>query len=177
MMSEFPLSSTSASTAAEAYDGLPVATPGATPAGFWRRFAAVTIDGIIVGILNTPISYGLQIAMGTAAVKDPNQLLSGDYWRVQGVVMLVCFLLPALYFGYFYTQKGWSPGKKVMGMRVVNVKDGTRLTWGQAIARETVGKILSGVLLGIGYFMVAFRGDKRAMHDLLVGSQVLKVQE
>jgi uncharacterized RDD family membrane protein YckC len=48
------------------------------------------------------------------------------------------------------------------------------LSPGKALYRETIGKFLSVLLLFSGYLMVIFRRDKRALHDIMSKSQVLR---
>ena len=46
--------------------------------------------------------------------------------------------------------------------------------WLRAILRETVGKWISALILGIGFIMVAFHKEKRGLHDLIAGTWVVK---
>jgi uncharacterized RDD family membrane protein YckC len=59
----------------------------------------------------------------------------------------------------------------VIGAKIVNV-DGSKIGYLTAFLR-VLASILSVLTLGIGYLMVAFREDKRALHDLLVGTRVI----
>jgi uncharacterized RDD family membrane protein YckC len=49
------------------------------------------------------------------------------------------------------------------------------LSYGRAALREVVGKFLSGILLGIGYLMVAFDSKKQGLHDRLANTFVIKL--
>ena len=57
--------------------------------------------------------------------------------------------------------------------RVIKHNSGKNLTYVEAFLRETVGRLVSTLPLMIGYFIVLFRDDRRAFHDMMVGSQVL----
>lgn len=87
--------------------------------------------------------------------------------------MILSFFIPVLYFGFFYQKYSSSPGKKLFGMKVVRSEDGEKPTYLDALVRDGIGKSLSSIILGVGYFMVLFRDDKRALHDLLSNTDVL----
>jgi uncharacterized RDD family membrane protein YckC len=63
-------------------------------------------------------------------------------------------------------------GKKTLGLAVVNA-DGTRLTFGRACVRY-VAKIVSGITLCIGYMMAGWTSQKRALHDMIAETLVVK---
>ncbi len=134
-------------------------------AGFWRRFVAVFLDGIIIGVATFPIGIILGI---TVQFVSPGSvlLLNLASWAVNLVAVY-------FYYGYFYSNKGASPGKMVMGLRVINSENGKNLTYLEAFLREAFGKLISALPLFIGYLMAAFRGDKKALHDLIFKTQVL----
>ena len=59
-----------------------------------------------------------------------------------------------------------------LGLRVVDFETGERLGIGQTILREFIGKWASFLTLLVGYLIVPFRRDKRALHDFIAGTQV-----
>lgn len=63
-----------------------------------------------------------------------------------------------------------------MNIKVVNA-DGGRLSFFQVLYRETIGRFLSGVILGIGYIMIAMDKRKRALHDHLSDTRVIYVHK
>lgn len=67
---------------------------------------------------------------------------------------------------------GTTPGKRFAGIRIVDAKTYKDITNKQAITRS-LGYIPSTLLLGIGFLMVLFRKDKRALHDLLADTVVI----
>jgi uncharacterized RDD family membrane protein YckC len=68
---------------------------------------------------------------------------------------------------------GATLGKQWLGLRIV-CQDGSPLSVWQALGRYVcVG--ISALPLGIGLFMAGFRSDKRALHDLMIGSKVIRV--
>ena len=63
----------------------------------------------------------------------------------------------------------------MLGMRIVR-SDGRRVGIGRALGRE-LATVLSLILLLAGYLMVAFRNDKRALHDLIADTVVIRVRD
>ncbi len=78
-----------------------------------------------------------------------------------------------LYFA-FLESSSWQAtlGKKTLGLAVVNA-DGTQLTFGRASVRY-VAKIVSGITLCIGYMMAGWTPQKRALHDMIAETLVVK---
>jgi uncharacterized RDD family membrane protein YckC len=62
----------------------------------------------------------------------------------------------------------------IFGLRVLDHRTGAHLSFGRAALRETLAKGVSLLTFLIGYLLAAFRSDRRALHDLLVDSQVVR---
>jgi uncharacterized RDD family membrane protein YckC len=131
-------------------------------AGFWIRWVAVFIDGIIVSIVVIPV------AIAFAFINYSELDLLEDSYGVNFIGYLIAW-------GYyiFMTDKYQATlGKRWMGIKVAN-EDFTKAPLGKIILRETVGKIISGFILCIGYIMAAFGPKKRALHDVISGTVVI----
>lgn len=63
-------------------------------------------------------------------------------------------------------------GKKILGLKVVD-QNGNRISFGKATGRF-LASILSGLILGVGYLMVAFNPKKQGLHDQIAGTLVIK---
>jgi uncharacterized RDD family membrane protein YckC len=63
-------------------------------------------------------------------------------------------------------------GKRAVGIRVVDLQ-GQRISFGNATGRY-FGKILSALIVLIGYFMAGFTARKQALHDMMAGTLVIK---
>lgn len=118
-------------------------------AGFWIRFVAVVIDAIILSVVGWVIGQVIQAE-------------------------IIGMLIGAAYYLYFWVkQKGQTPGKKVMGIRIVRV-DSKEIDWMTAVLRY-VGYIVSGIPLALGFIWVAFDKQKQGWHDKIAGTFVVKV--
>jgi uncharacterized RDD family membrane protein YckC len=122
--------------------------------GFWRRFAAALIDGLVVGVSTTI----LRVILGDAAG--------------EGIGILLAFG----YYTYFHGRTGQTPGDAVMSIRVVDFRDGTgeAIGYGRAFIRCLVS-IVSGFVLLIGYLWMIWDGQKQTWHDKAAGSVVVPV--
>ncbi|MBS0657438.1 MAG: RDD family protein [Verrucomicrobia bacterium] len=128
-------------------------------AGFWIRFVAVVLDGIIL----MPISVGLAIYLLPS--------LMGADAGAQLLYQIAANILGLAYKIFFNGKYGATPGKMVVGIRVVR-QDGSSLGFGLAAGRA-LAEILSGILIGIGYLIAAFDAEKRSLHDRICNTRVI----
>ena len=82
--------------------------------------------------------------------------------------------------GYFvlltYTS-GKTVGKRAMNIRVINADGTLKLSLLNVIFRETVGRFLCSVTIGIGYIMAGIDHDKRGLHDRICDTRVIYEKE
>jgi uncharacterized RDD family membrane protein YckC len=146
-------------------------------AGFWRRFVAVIIDSIILAIGGFIIGaiFGAMImicaflgAMGT------------DISTIQAIARfgyifdyILGLVLNWLYFTLFESSsKQATLGKRSLGIIVTDLS-GNRISFGRANGRYW-GKIVSAIILLIGFIMAGFTQKKQALHDIMAGTLVVK---
>jgi uncharacterized RDD family membrane protein YckC len=135
--------------------------------GFWIRVLARIIDGIILAVVNGLLRLpfvGLAQVSPTAAVGQALGLIGGMVFLNLGVAVTY----ETLFLGRF----GATPGKMACRLKVVRA-DGSPLTYGRAFGRYW-GYVLSGFTLGVGYIMAAFTDQKRALHDFICDTRVVK---
>jgi uncharacterized RDD family membrane protein YckC len=141
------------------------------PAGFWIRFCAAIVDAIIINIVSRIAGLGIGIVVGLAfagsTVMGTIAAIAGG-----GVGLAVGFF----YFAWFYKAKGATPGKMLLGLKTLNAETGTHLTYGQTFVREMLAKpFLSAIFtLTIGYWLAGIREDKKALHDLVCSTRVVR---
>ncbi|HEO70153.1 MAG TPA: RDD family protein, partial [Candidatus Hydrogenedentes bacterium] len=131
--------------------------------GFWIRFGAVMIDGIVLQVANVILMGILGATLGAAS--EERALLS------TGVIMTLSSLIGMLYETLLVGKYGATVGKMAVGVKVVR-PDGSPLTYLRAFGRHW-GKMVSGLTMGIGYLMAAFDGEKRALHDRICDTRVV----
>jgi uncharacterized RDD family membrane protein YckC len=143
-------------------------------AGFWIRFLARIIDGVILNIafgivFSVPMFMILGPRMSAA---DPSNSLA--FLAFVPVLFAGVVLVQLIYEVAFLVTKGATPGKMVLGLRVVPA-DGGRISMGLAVGRY-FAHFLSGMILSIGYIMAAFDDRKRALHDRICNTFVIRTK-
>lgn len=136
--------------------------------GFWIRFAARLIDGIILSVVNFIISVPLKVQAAAARGQFSSGLLVAQLYLI-----LIGMAIGIAYETLFVGKYAATPGKMVCSLKVVR-PDGSALTYGQAFGRY-LGTFVSTLTLGIGYLIAAFDEEKRALHDRICGTRVVKV--
>ena len=152
------------------------------PAGFWIRFFASLLDtfflALPLGVVVYFISGGewfdfdtyrqnMQLALSANPhALDTNVQTSLKWELLFELLVLVITVV------FWKRWRGATPGKKFFHIKIVDAKTHKDITNTQAITR-TFGYIASTFSFLIGFIMVAFREDKRGLHDLLAGTVVI----
>lgn len=138
-------------------------------AGFWIRFGAKFLDGLILlVVLGIPLGI---LMFATGALGNNQQSPNGAMVAVQLIINCGSILGAVAYNTFFLSKYGATPGKMVVGVKVVR-SDGSRLTTMRAFGRAW-GEQLSGLVCYIGYIIAAFDQQKRALHDHLCDTRVV----
>jgi uncharacterized RDD family membrane protein YckC len=143
-------------------------------AGFFVRGVAFCIDLVVLNFLFLILGFVGSSAMGISLESIHLEMPSAELVQfLLSLYMLIWFLLFCTYFSFFMSFGGQTPGKMLLRIRVLT-KERQPLSFGKALLR-TLGYFLSGsLLLGLGFFMIIFHPQKRALHDLLAGTVVIK---
>jgi uncharacterized RDD family membrane protein YckC len=143
-------------------------------AGFWRRFVALLIDGIVLQIvgyfIGMLVGYSMFDQAGRGYVSNPFEVMFAPaYMRYSLTAMVINWL----YFAWQESSAAQATlGKRAMGVRVVGDK-GQRISFLNATGRY-FGKIVSTLILFIGFLMVAWDSRKQALHDKMANTFVVK---
>ena len=86
--------------------------------------------------------------------------------------IVITYGVAFFYYGYFLSAKGASPGKMVLGLKVVDNDNGTNLSFLMGGLRCTIGYLIDCLTIFIGFLMIGFREDKKSLHDLIFNSHV-----
>jgi uncharacterized RDD family membrane protein YckC len=152
-------------------------TPSESYAGFWKRLGAMIIDQIILYIVNIFVAMPLIALSGFSLFTptlDASDLQSGMFWlllQIYLTVLVVSLVIQWLYYAILESVVGATPGKMLLRIQVTDL-DGCRISFGRASLRY-FGKIISSLILGIGYLMAGFSERKQALHDMLSGCLVV----
>jgi uncharacterized RDD family membrane protein YckC len=137
----------------------PPAVPEPRPGGVWRRAFALLVDAVVVWML-------LRVGDAATGALGRWDLLARAFdhtWRL---------VVPAAYFVLLHGSGGRTLGKALAGVRVV-AASGEPVGYGRALARYFAW-LLSLFTLGVGFLVAAARGDRRALHDLVAATRVVR---
>jgi uncharacterized RDD family membrane protein YckC len=142
-------------------------------AGFWIRVGAKIIDGLVLWLVNTIFSLIAGFAMTMIFLGSAeNDAFHPGIFIFYGLMYIMQISFHAAYDTYFVGKYAATPGKMACGLKIVTA-DGGKVTYLRAFARH-FAEFLSGIILGIGYLMVAFDREKRALHDHICNTRVIK---
>ncbi len=123
-------------------------------AGFWRRFAGMFIDGILVGIasgiLRAITSYGVGTSLAWSSGPCTSRFMIGS-------------------------ERGQTVGQMAMGIRVIDFNGGGPIGYGRAFIRWLVS-IVSTIVFFLGYFWMLWDKEKQCWHDKAANDVVVPVQ-
>ena len=155
-----------------------------TYAGFWLRFVAVIIDNLIIDVLQffliIPLLASFGLTFFTLDVGEFNSLSEEDLVvmipaliSLISSVALLSFLVKLLYYALMESSKSQATlGKMALGI-IVTDTNGERLDFTKAMIRQLF-KLLSGMIMMIGYLMAGFTEKKQALHDIIANTYVVK---
>ena len=136
------------------------------PAGFWIRALALAVDLIVFGFVE--LTFGFMAArLFGAAVEDDISY--------QSAVFLFTLVFTLLYTSAMHATAGQTIGKMVTRVQVVGAT-GEPPSFGTAVLRY-IGYYASLITFTLGFLMAGLRRDKRALHDLVAGTWVVRVPQ
>ena len=138
-------------------------------AGFWKRFAATIIDGVLIVFFSSSLKWAISDSLSLQADfgYEESQNIAYIIWSIYLIFIRWCY-----FSGMESSPLKATIGKIAVGLYVVDL-NGNRIGFGQASGRF-FAKILSGLILGVGYLMAGFTQRKQAMHDQISECLVLK---
>ena len=148
-------------------------------AGFWMRFLAYIIDAIVLGIVSFIILIPFLGIVGLTAATSAGDLENGGGGMIAamiGTYFLTIVMMTAASWLYYAlmesSAKQATLGKLALSIKVTDMA-GNRISFGRATGRY-FGKLVSGLILMIGYIMAGFTQQKQALHDIMAGTLVVR---
>ena len=129
-----------------------------------RRLVALSIDICFLTLLLLPVYFLINwifAKLGLIIASSPLIVL---------LVNLLCTLCSSAYFLFFWIKISASPGKYIMGCKIVSSQNFKNITPKQAILR-LLGLILT---FGLGMFLADFNKKRQGVHDKLSSTVVIK---
>ena len=136
------------------------ATASPQYAGFWRRFGAGIVDGALM------LVAGIILAIIFRHWVGPIRHAAG------GPRLVYWLIVPWLYWALLESSSAQGTlGKMALGITVTDGA-GKRISFARATGRH-FAKIISGVILLIGFVMIAFTGKRQGLHDIIADCLVV----
>ncbi len=163
-----------AASAAYTFEEMPanpatfVANNTAPYAGFFVRLSSFVIDNLICYFAARLAIWGASEVY--RAVHGAG--LDGDF-RFVLAAFIFYMLFFTVYFVYFLTHGGQTPGKRIFGIKVVAI-DGGEVDGFRAVLR-TLGYAFSWFLFGLGYLWAGMDRHRQSWHDKIAGTVVLEI--
>ena len=147
-------------------EGVPI--PGAMNyAGFWIRFAAKLIDGVIIWVVQMAamLVFGPMLGLNFFSSEPPTNF---------SFLFLYPFLFAAsiFYSVWFVGKYGATPGKMALGLKIIS-SSGDSISYVKALARF-FAEMVSAIICYVGYIMAAFDEQKKSLHDQICDTRVIR---
>ena len=155
-------------------------TPRVDYGGFWLRFLAYLIDGVVImlGILVVAIPLVFLTGLGTllSQIHPEEDFNDAGFWLMMAVIFLFATVSLAVTWLYHALMESseWQAtvGKKALGLVVTDMA-GRRVSFWRATGRH-FAKIVSNVIYPFGHIMAGFTDQKQALHDMIAGCLILR---
>ena len=137
-------------------------------ASWGSRLGAYLIDVLIVIV-------PLVVLIVAVVVADPSE--DSAAWFLVIVAYIGTFVLPFVYFTYFHGgASGQTPGKRMVGIRVVSDDTGQSIGYGRAFGRYAITAVFGFFFIPVvlDYLWPLWDSKNQALHDKIVGSVVVR---
>lgn len=146
--------------------------------GFWLRVWAALVDSVLLLLVLVPLGLAL---FGSERVAQSFSTFGGDWQGVAGAGLVLegvpgfflNYVVPAAIVLWFWSSKQATPGKMLIGARIVDARTGAHPSMRQNIVRY-LGYFLSTIFFGLGLLWVGFDRRKQGWHDKLAGTVVVR---
>ena len=149
--------------------------------GFWLRFLAYLIDGMVMGVgvvlILIPLIFLTGLGSLLSEIHPQEELNDAGALLIFGVIFLFATVSLAVTWLYHALMESseWQAtvGKKALGL-VVTDSGGRRVSFWRATGRHFAKIVTNMVPAFIGYIMAGFTEKKQALHDMMAGCLILR---
>ena len=151
----------------------PMTTASTIPryAGFWTRYFALCIDGILLALPGIVVVKIFSILLDSIIAPGTAREVGTEVLASVSVVFTWAIYFPCMESSSLQATLG----KMLFGIRVTDL-EGRRISFGRA-AKRLVWKFVSIMLFYVGLIMAAFTQKKQGLHDIMSGCLVVEAEE
>lgn len=145
------------------------------PAGFFSRSVAFLIDLVILSLSATFIVFMISEIINFFGLTNyvtqvfANLQTMTIFTRV--FISLLYYIYSLLYFSFFWSLIGSTPGKLLLGLRIISI-NGRRIGFLRGIIRG-ICYYISALLIFMGFIMIIFDKNRQGLHDKIAGTLVI----
>jgi len=136
-----------------------------------KRFAALIVDSILVGVVSVPIAFAMMAFLASTPSEPPSEETVALYMFAM-IGTLGLWVL--FYMTWFVGRFGATPGKMLLGIKIVR-SDGSPVSYLRAFARFWAHQ-LSANIMYIGFIIALFDEQRRGLHDHICDTRVIEKQ-
>lgn len=153
---------------------------------FWRRFGALAIDFLLIGIALSFVHNGVTFLLSPlfgGPVPDMDESMWGLFpWGfhsptlpvpVQALIALASAVVVMGYFTWFEGHEGRSLGKRALGLRVIRI-DGQPMGYREAFIRNLAKLQPFVLILDVVVMLLAFNKEKQRVSDRIADTIVVR---
>jgi uncharacterized RDD family membrane protein YckC len=154
-------------------------------AGFWLRFIAYIIDYVVIQILQSFVvvpflamlgfsfaAQGFSFDFDSLSEEEIIAMATAFFSAVSSLILLT-MAIQVLYYAIMEASKYQATlGKMALGLKVTDM-NGQPIDFPKSLLRN-LAKIISGMLMMIGYIIAGFTEKKQALHDMIANALVVK---
>ncbi len=134
-------------------------------AGFKIRVLATLLDGIFYAVLT-----GVIDALMDGTYEFLRETSPGAYFIL---TLCVSSILVGYYYAWPVSEWGATPGKKLLGIKIISKTENGKVGFWKAYNRCIFGYSISLLLFCTGFLRIIWRKDKLALHDALFNTRVI----
>jgi len=153
-------------------------------AGFGARLGAYLLDSLLYGAV-AAVFVIVAVVLGVVAFADCDLDGTGEVLCAEGdvsaglllaafVVGLGGLLLVGLLYLIALARTGQTWGRRIVGVRVVKVSDGSAPGFGRALGRTLFAGIISANVFYLGYLWMIWDAERQTWHDKVAGTRVVR---
>ena len=139
--------------------------------GFMRRACAFIVDGVMISLLGSLMLLLAYVGYKVGLTAHGKSLTVDNSQALAFILTLGWIGLSAGYFVILHGSEGQTIGKWLLGLRVVGAERGA-VTHGQAFTRWLAAAALAPLVLG--FLWIIWSREKRAWHDIVAGTWVIR---
>jgi uncharacterized RDD family membrane protein YckC len=146
-------------------------------AGILVRFAAILLDGILPTLIAIPAAIVISLAGQSLLLSPPT--LPGESMQI-----FIIFVVLLTYLGFMSYSAlvlamwayGLTPGKWMLGIRVIKRDTGQPASFWRMVLRQTIGQWAAAILCYIGFLLAAIDANRQGWHDKIAKTLVIRTR-